>query len=344
MKIIIISFFYLIATNPIFSESAKYDGKLSHYYNAQSAPNHLIAKTLTNLIGDQWEKNIDLNKLIPKQIQQSISVGSDDNIQSMVGLFFVSEYLSEFEPYSMPFKQWNRPAVVSLLENNSDRGHRPDTPTTIGDNMMQFLSAVDCSLIELYDASFEIDQMKYLNGITTLEVLAFPVRGMKFDKPFQFPKHLKCMVVRNCELTNHFFLALRELKQLETLIILNCAVTLDDPVSIEFGFEKHRSFEGKERIFKNGLSNLKKLVIEESHSNIFNYLLPEKWSSLEVIDVDIFLGSMDAVRGVFHKRYFRETFPKLSQATIRAKSSHHETINKCLHDLDNLKFKIMEYP
>jgi len=147
-----------------------------------------------------------LKKVIPEALRKNLRVKRSDAHGQLVGLFFVSQIVPEWEPYSNPFRQWENPALFSLLgDHEPDSSHVSIDQIAIGDNVLHALNAMNCSVVDLYDSSFSLDDMHYLNELRSLEVLGLPCREMKFDRQFEFPANLKYLIVRNADLSASFF-------------------------------------------------------------------------------------------------------------------------------------------
>jgi hypothetical protein len=343
-----------------------YDGQLESFYSAAS----IDSEKFTTHVSTLKIEDLDLNqvpffiksprtllfvggedgKLSPFRVvcasyRGSFSLKTDETGRDRLGLYFVTK-LARFPPFLKAFSEPDKKLFgwVSTYPGPPYRGC-----ATQGEAELSLLNKANLSILELYDAAFSFEQLDHLAKFETLEILGLPRRGLKFSGPFDFPKNLKHLVVRNTELTSRFFEALHKLSGLEKLVILECTTSLGEPISFEGGYDRKNSWRDTQGIFKSTAKPLQSMIIKESDPLIFDYLIPETWRSLKHLEADLFLPMEGLRTTLITKENFRSIFPSLETLNLCVLSgSNQEETERMCKNLVNQDRKIIirlsQYP
>ncbi len=290
----------------------EYDLKLIQYW---SEIKFELVQDRFNSEEDQYTK-ISLPKYYDDclRIQQT----SDDH-DSIIGLYFIHELVPSFSPWNSPISFWSSPI------------RRDSTNRSVGDVLSTYFINSNLSLIELYDASFDLKEFEELNKITTLKILGLPKSGLIFNQEFSFPQNLEKLIVRRSTLNHYFFSALNNLSNLKELILIDCSSDLESPTMTGFTFDHERSWNDLPRIFEVTSKSLEKIVIKESDPELFNYLIFEKWPKLRHVQLEIFDRNIYGIRALLiPSEHLRKTFPALSDFNIDVISTHFDEVSRLM--------------
>lgn len=293
----------------------EYDLKLIQYW---SEIKFELVQDRFNSEEDQYTK-ISLPKYYDDclRIQQT----SDDH-DSIIGLYFIHELVPSFSPWNTPISFWISPI------------RRDSTNRSVGDVLSAYFINSNLSLIELYDASFDLKEFEELNKITTLKILGLPKSGLIFNQEFSFPQNLEKLIVRKSALNHYFFSALNNLSNLKELILIDCSSDLESPAMTGFTFDHERSWNDLPRIFEMTSKSLEKIVIEESDPELFNYLIFEKWPNLKHISVEIFDRNIYGIRALLiPSENLRKLLPELVVFNSTVINTHFDEVNSLKNSL-----------
>jgi hypothetical protein len=286
----------IIAMISMIEYGIAYDNELLDYYSSNKPKFAVFEESAGK--EDPDGNNHKKEKIRPKISKYPYSIKQIES-ENILGYYVVSDLNPKFYPFTQIFSD----SEIDQLVGGYNKG-----------GLIYQLNITRPTVVELYDADVNTENLDFLSNVDSIEHLGLPRRGLVFTKSFKLPSRIRTLVIRNTTINSYVIKALSNSNHIENLILIDCGLAFGTFQSR--GTDFLNAWWGEEpRIFEDVSTKLKKIKIINSDPDFFNFIARERWTSLEQLQITLFPSNILAA-SYLARENIKSVFPNLKMLTV----------------------------